>query len=260
MIVKNEGRILADCLRDAARFADEIVITDTGSADDTVNIAREFTDKVYDFAWNDDFAAARNASFEKATGDYCMWLDADDRIDDDNCLKIKRWKEAPAGKLILAGYDRPENGGIFIYPRLIRRDSGFIWKGIIHEHLVYDGNRADLTPDDIVTADFVIRHCKSGAENYARNIRIMEHLSEEELLDSFWLCAQCYLDCVLAHEDERAAYYLKLAADSRTPFADRLKDYALINSVLKHRKQYDAMLRWNAMYMESKKHQPVLSF
>jgi len=51
---------------------------DTGSTDDTIDIAKRYTQKIYDFPWVDDFAAARNFAFSKATRQYCMWLDADD--------------------------------------------------------------------------------------------------------------------------------------------------------------------------------------
>ena len=78
MIVKDEEDVLARCLESAADTADEIIIVDTGSADATKEIARRYTDKVYDFAWTDDFSAARNFSFSKAEMEYCMWLDADD--------------------------------------------------------------------------------------------------------------------------------------------------------------------------------------
>ena len=67
MIVKNEEKVLARCLDSIRGFVDEIIIVDTGSDDDTKRIARKYTDKVYDFEWIDDFAAARNYSFSKAT-------------------------------------------------------------------------------------------------------------------------------------------------------------------------------------------------
>lgn len=252
LIVKNEAAVLGNCLSDAAAFADEIIVADTGSTDDTKEIARRFTDKVFDVPWREDFSAARNASFERASCDYLMWLDADDRIDEENRQKIRQWKQAPTGKLIFAGYERPENGGTFLYPRIVRRDAGFTWEGIIHEHLVLTQGQLPLKPEDCVTGDFVIRHCKQGAPNYSRNIQIMERLSEEELRSSFWLCAQCFLDCVLAGETEKAERYLRLAAESRTPFENRLEDYALINAVLKFHRQYDAMLKWHAMYLTAK--------
>ena len=255
MIVKNEEAVLDACLQDAKRFADELIIADTGSCDRTKEIASTYTRKVYDFAWCDDFASARNFSYSKAGCDYIMWLDADDRIDEANCCKINEWKYHAEGKLVLAGYDRPENGGIFVYPRIVKSSAGFKWQGIIHEHLVPpDGTR--LLEADVLEADFVIRHNKQSEPDYMRNIHIMEKLDEKELHESFWLCAQCFLDCVLAGEPERAAYYLAVAEYSDTPFKARLNDYALINSVLKHRKLYDALLQWNAMYLACKKRIP----
>lgn len=252
MIVKNEEAVLNSCLHDVSSFADEIIVVDTGSIDKTREIALRYTKNLYNFSWCDDFSAARNFSFSKATGDYIMWLDADDRIDEENCRKINDWKAHGSGKLILAGYDRPENGGVYIYPRIVKRDAGFLWKSIIHEHLV-PSEGTELLENDVLEADFVIRHSKLGEPDYRRNIAIMEKLSEEELHESFWLCAQCYLDCILAGEHKKASRYLTLAEYSSTPFEDRLKDYALINQVLKYRKLYDALIQWNAMYLTCKK-------
>ncbi len=77
----------------------------------------------------------------------------------------------------------------------------------------------------------------------------MEKLPPEELHGSFWLCANCFLDCVLAEESPKAEKYLRFAENSLTPFSERLNDYALINAVLKHHRKYDAMMKWNAMYL-----------
>ena len=88
MIVKDEEETLARCLNCVAPFADEIIIVDTGSTDDTVAIAKKYTDRVYFFKWCDDFAAARNYSFSKATCDLVMWLDADDVITEENAAEI----------------------------------------------------------------------------------------------------------------------------------------------------------------------------
>lgn len=255
MIVKNEESVLEGCLYNAAFFADEIIIVDTGSTDRTKEIAYQFTDKVYDFVWCDDFAVARNAAFEKAGCDYIMWLDADDRVDGESRQKICELKYRLHEKIVFAGYERPENGGIFLYPRIIRRNAGFIWKGIVHEHLVQINEQDSLTESDTLTADFVIRHDKQGNMDYRRNIQIMEKIPEQELQNSFWLCAQCFLDCTLADEKKKAEHYLEMAGNSRTAFKDRLEDYALINVVLKHHKKYDAMLKWNAMYLECKEKQ-----
>ena len=67
MIVKNEEKVLARCLDSLEGLMDEIIIVDTGSTDRTKEIAAGYTDKIYDFEWVDDFSAARNFSFSKAT-------------------------------------------------------------------------------------------------------------------------------------------------------------------------------------------------
>ncbi len=70
MIVKNEEKVLGRCLDSIADLMDEIIIVDTGSTDRTKEIAKKYTEHIYDFEWIDDFSAARNFSFSKATKDY----------------------------------------------------------------------------------------------------------------------------------------------------------------------------------------------
>ena len=89
MIVKNEEDTLERCLSCVEGIADEIVIVDTGSSDRTKEIASRFTDRIYDYEWKDDFGAARNESFSKATKEYCMWLDADDVIPEEEQKKLR---------------------------------------------------------------------------------------------------------------------------------------------------------------------------
>ena len=70
MIVKNEEKLLARCLDSIADLMDEMIIVDTGSTDRTKEIAARYTDKIYDFSWIGDFAAARNFAFSKASMEY----------------------------------------------------------------------------------------------------------------------------------------------------------------------------------------------
>ena len=80
MIVKNEERFLGQCLASVKGLADELIIIDTGSTDRTVEIAREHGAQVGHFEWCNDFAAARNASIAPATGDWILFLDADEEL------------------------------------------------------------------------------------------------------------------------------------------------------------------------------------
>lgn len=80
MIVKNEKCHLARCLQSAKPVVDEIVIVDTGSTDETKEIAMVFGARVYDFPWIDDFSKARNFALSKASGDWILVLDADETL------------------------------------------------------------------------------------------------------------------------------------------------------------------------------------
>ena len=80
MIVKDEERVLADCLQSARPFFREMIVVDTGSTDRTKQIAREHGAQVYDFPWTDSFSEARNESLKYAAGKWLFWLDADDTL------------------------------------------------------------------------------------------------------------------------------------------------------------------------------------
>lgn len=78
LIARDEAPRIADCLRSVAPIADELIVVDTGSLDRTREIARAYGAQVFNVPWMDSFAAARNASLDRATGKWVFWLDADD--------------------------------------------------------------------------------------------------------------------------------------------------------------------------------------
>jgi glycosyltransferase involved in cell wall biosynthesis len=80
MIVKNEDDCLADCLESVKDAVDEIVILDTGSTDNTIEIAKQYTKKIFSAPWENDFSKARNECLLYASGKQVLWLDADDKL------------------------------------------------------------------------------------------------------------------------------------------------------------------------------------
>lgn len=80
MIAKDEAHCIADCLNSVRQIVSEIVLVDTGSTDQTVQIATKLGAKVFHLPWEDDFAKARNFSLRFASGDWILVLDADERI------------------------------------------------------------------------------------------------------------------------------------------------------------------------------------
>ncbi|MDO3412078.1 glycosyltransferase [Saccharibacillus sp. CPCC 101409] len=87
MIVKNEEQYLEKCLKSAKPFVDQIVIVDTGSVDNTLDIARRYNSEIHHFEWINDFSAARNEAIKHATMDYILVLDADEYLTDEADLQ-----------------------------------------------------------------------------------------------------------------------------------------------------------------------------
>ena len=191
MIVRDcavDLRVALDSVKD---HVDEIVIVDTGSKDNTRAVACEYTDKVYDFEWIDDFAAARNFSFSKTTNDLVMWLDSDDEVirGQQLCEDARIWFSTGI-QVLRARYDYAfDKNGICRTRQLRER---FVdktvneWRSPIHEvlcatymansgllppHLGYIKHRRSLTAEQLERSD-------------ERNLRICQKLEKEGRLET----------------------------------------------------------------------------
>lgn len=183
MIVKNEEENLGRCLASIQDAADEIIIVDTGSTDLTKKIAGKYTDKIYDFAWKDDFSAARNFSFSLGTMDYLMWLDADDVIPPKSREKIIHFKnqDFDQADMIMMPYivSFDEQGySTFSYfrERLVRNNGTYKFSGRVHEVIPPSGK--------VVYLDSPVEHRKNEESVNTRNLRIYESMEQSgELLE-----------------------------------------------------------------------------
>lgn len=178
MIVKNEEDVLARCLDCVQEFADELIIVDTGSTDQTKKIAANYTEHIFDFPWVDDFAAARNFSFRQATKDYVMWLDADDVLDRENLEGLKQLKNTldPAVDVVMMKYDvafDENNRPTFSYyrERIVKQSKHFQWVGAIHEVIPTSGN--------IFYCPLAVSHRKTHPNEPQRNLKIFQKLLAE---------------------------------------------------------------------------------
>ncbi len=102
LIVKDEATTIEACLKSLKGVADEIVVVDTGSTDDTIARAKKHGAKVNQTEWTDDFSAARNVSLQHATGDWALWIDADETLDPGSVSAIHE------------ALMRPQFGGFFV--------------------------------------------------------------------------------------------------------------------------------------------------
>lgn len=159
MIVKNEAHQLEEILQQVRAIADEIVIVDTGSEDNTVEVAKRYTTRVFFLPWQDDFSLARNFALQQARGNYFMWLDADDRIPQDSVKKIALLKNYFDGKTFFSFIledmkgDKVQSRFYQVRCAPLRDHIRFRYK--IHEELISSLREGGYRG---VTTDIVIRH------------------------------------------------------------------------------------------------------
>ena len=137
LIVKNEEQFLPQCLKSIRGLAAQVVVVDTGSTDRTVEIAREFGAEIHAFAWCDDFAAARNAALEHATGDWVLALDADEELPPDQHARLRadlQGRTVMACRLPLTNAGLEHEGCSYV-PRLFRNMPGACYHGRVHEQV-----------------------------------------------------------------------------------------------------------------------------
>jgi glycosyltransferase involved in cell wall biosynthesis len=140
MIVKNEEKYLPGCLESVKDIADEIVIVDTGSTDSTKNIAELYGAKVYDFNWVDDFSAARNFALQKSTGNWILYLDADERLTESSFKElseiINRDDKLAVHCLVDCIDNHNNKASVIKYTRLFRNNPKLKFNGKVHEQIV----------------------------------------------------------------------------------------------------------------------------
>lgn len=142
MIVKNEEENIERCLASVKPFVDEMIVVDTGSTDQTISLCQAAGAQVQIFEWNNNFADARNYSLDQATGDWILWMDADEVLE---VSAEADWKERLAEEtdhvlnVHLVNYigelpDRNETYHI-AHTRLFRKGLGLRFLYHIHETL-----------------------------------------------------------------------------------------------------------------------------
>lgn len=190
LIVKNEEEVLAKCL-DSVKDADEIIIVDTGSEDNTVELAKKYTDKVFtDYKWNDDFAEARNHAKSKATpGNWILSIDADEWCHDFKEVRAAaKIAEEKGIKSVNVKLFAADNLQMHNFPRLFKNVPEVFWNGAIHNHLSELGSEIG---DARITYGYSPAHLKDPN----RTMRILEKEAlnnPEKVRETFYLGREYY--------------------------------------------------------------------
>ncbi|GAB6283333.1 MAG: TPR domain-containing glycosyltransferase [Ignavibacterium sp.] len=251
MIVKNEEKYLQECLESVQNIADEIVIIDTGSIDNTLEIAKKFNCKIFNYEWTNDFASARNFALSKSTGNWILYLDADERISIQSKNEIlniiNKWGSSgiaiPTGKDRLAVYCNVKSvdnnigfPNLMKYVRLFRNDPKIKFTGAVHEQIdesLHNLNYKFIDSNiEIIHLGYNISY-NEMKKKAKRNLEILlsEYDKQHDSYNAFQI-AQTY---GMLNEKEKAFQYFNYALD----------DKKLYNNYRAHALRYNA-----AIYLE----------
>ncbi len=161
LIVKDEEAVLAQSIESLQSIVDEIVVLDTGSTDQTLQIAGQLGATVVSAPLNDDFSAARNECLRRTTGDWVLWLNASERLDADSARQLREFvdQSAESNKAYMILVETPEanSGGLAEQKaqiRLIPRDDRLRFEGrvreTLHPAIQAAGLEIDVAPGRIV--------------------------------------------------------------------------------------------------------------
>lgn len=250
MIVKNEEKRLERCLNSVRDAVDEIVVVDTGSTDSTRELAQRYTGRVYDFTWCADFSAARNFAFSLATGDYLLWLDADDVFSaGPSWQQLRNGDMEPFDVMMLpyrVAFD--ENGACLLSyerERVLRRQAGFRWQGRVHEVIEPFGKI--LRRDDTFVA-----HLPGKKQKTRRNLEIYEAMRAEgetfSARDLYYYGREC-LEHGLAEDAERELKAFLQRSDGW--IEDRKQAFLLLSSLAEGREDAEERLHFLLRALEA---------
>jgi glycosyltransferase involved in cell wall biosynthesis len=142
IIVRDEADFLRRCLTSIGRVCDEIVVVDTGSTDESREVARSFGAITADRPWDDDFSAARNRALELASGEWILYIDADEQLEivDPDAARQELIDATDAVSLLVRFRTRPVFTAYREF-RLWRNRPDIRFVGRIHESMVGDISR-----------------------------------------------------------------------------------------------------------------------
>lgn len=237
IICKDEESNLARLLP-KLNFANQIVVVDTGSSDNSVEVAKQYAN-VYFYRWHNDFAKARNYAISKATCDYVMWLDCDDDLPVATVNAVKNWLSDDRLQQDFVylkyrmGYD---SQFWFFRERIIRRCRECRFKGFIHEAISPFGQTYYLDCDVVHT---------STADHSSRNLAIyreaLAHNKRFTLRDKFYYARTLSENGL---DDEAEPILRNVAKNDKTYIVDRVSAYKLLARVCSKRSEHMLSLQY----------------
>lgn len=255
MIARNNEATIGPALSSIRPWVDEMIVVDTGSDDRTPEIARESGARVHEFPWCDDFSAARNRSLLHARGEWILWMDSDDVIDEANGRKLQELLRRPADPLIL-GYvlqvhcpAPEENGGRDVtavdHVKLIRNRGDIRFEGRIHEQVLPSIRRAggEVAWTDIFVVHAGADHSPEGRQRkLERDFRILARDLEERPDHPFVLFNLGMTHADAGQQEDAIRVLTRCLEVSDESQSHLRKAYSILVGALVERKRFDEAL------------------
>lgn len=222
IIAKNEEKYIGECLSRIKKYGFEIIVTDTGSVDDTKQIAKQYADQVLDFAWINDFAAARNYCAQAASNNWILALDCDEMLErfDEKAVRMMMQKY-PQDKGMLHFKLMLQNAvgeECFEWDKMVRlyNKRYYEFQGVIHEQIVpkkgFDTGKH--TPANIVLPVNVVHlgyniSSEEMEKKQQRNIELLKGCVEQEPENSYLWFQLGQSHFIIKDFESAVSYYRK---------------------------------------------------
>jgi len=235
LIVYNEGKNLSRCLSSVKDIASEIIIVDTGSTDNSILIASEFTEQVYSYKWKNDFSSARNFCLDKASGEWVLFIDGDEQLEGEclDLLQARMQSRDVEGYLVTIKHKSKNAHELLNVPdlqlRLFKNDKNYRYRGIINEEILHSIWRANPSAGIEISRGISIIHYGYSEEDTENRYRMRRNIEliklglngeEEELLKHYYLGCEYYRH----HKFAQAVEHFQLVYDN-TDYIDHGANY-----------------------------------
>jgi len=216
MIMKNEAVNLSRSLAPAAPYVDEMVVVDTGSTDQSRDLARALGAKVLDFPWIGDFSAARNFGLAAAGTDFILWLDGDNSISPEGLVEFRRHLR-PGGEFILWATELVTPQGDRLWQKRVfpNRPDQVRFVGRVHEQLSHPADWPGLVTE-VEILHWGYAEALSARQKGERNLELLLNCPETRAGEFYWVYQTGRTLFNLRRYPE-AARWLELAAGTKTP-------------------------------------------
>lgn len=228
VIARNEADNIARCLKSVGSLADEIIVVDTGSTDDTAEIGQKLGAKVYFQKWQENFALAKNYALAQARGEWILLMDADDELSKDTRKEIPGLLKAKdtdgflfqTVNLLISGGRAAKVANLQV--RLVRNSPEFRFQGAVHERILgQKGARVKALPLQVYHYGYL--DADRVKDKIHRNLKIL-HRELGKTPDDLYLLFNLGVEYLRANQNGKALACLEKVWQNAAPDAGYLPE------------------------------------